>query len=75
MQRCKRIINVVESTFDDQMGILEGLSCKYPSGKIYYYYPLNEMLEPYSILDMNHGSELIDIGSKYHNVEIFDYCV
>jgi predicted patatin/cPLA2 family phospholipase len=71
----KRILKVVESSFDDQMGILEGLTCKNPSGKIYYYYPIDEMLEQYSILDMNNGAKLIDIGSNYHKVEVFDYCV
>jgi hypothetical protein len=56
------------------MDILQGLNCKFPSGKIYYY-PLDKILEQYSILDMDHGAELIDIGSKYHKVEVFDYCI
>jgi predicted patatin/cPLA2 family phospholipase len=71
----KRLIKVFKSSFDDQMDILQGLNCKFPSGKIYYYYPLDKMLEQYSILDMDHGAELIDIGSKYHKVEVFDYCI
>ena len=71
----KRVLKVFKSSFDDQMDIIQGLNCEYPAGKIYYYYPLDKMLEKYSILDMDHGAELIDIGSKYHKVEVFDYCI
>lgn len=71
----KRVLQVFKSSFDDQMDILQGLNCEYSAGKIYYYYPLDKMLEKYSILDMDHGAELIDIGSKYHKVEVFDYCI
>ena len=54
---------------------MNSMECAYPSGKIYYYYPDNSKLEKYSILDMNHGAELIDIGSKYHFMETIDYCL
>jgi predicted patatin/cPLA2 family phospholipase len=71
----KRLFDVVSHTFDDQISILNNIKCQYPSGKIYYYYPDDSKLEKYSILDMNHGAELIDIGSKYHFMEIIDYCL
>jgi predicted patatin/cPLA2 family phospholipase len=70
-----RVVQLVKSSFDDQVVLIEGSSCKYPSGKIYYYYPDDQMLSNYSILDMNYGKDLINIGSKYHYVDIFDYCI
>jgi predicted patatin/cPLA2 family phospholipase len=70
-----RIIKLVKSSFDDQVVLLEGSKCKYPSGKIYYYYPDDKMLSNYSILNMDYGADLIDIGAKNHYVDIFDYCI
>ena len=71
----KRLIKVLKASFDDQFSILKGLKCEKPTGKIYYYYSDDAILNKYSILDMDHGAELIEIGSKYINLETFDYCL
>jgi len=70
-----RIVDLIKTSFANQIVLLEGSTCKYPSGKIHYYYPDDLILSNYSILNMDYGTDLIDIGSKYHYVDSFDYCI
>lgn len=68
-----RIIDVIKSTYDNQLSIINKI-CSHKNGIIYYYYPDAKYLKNYSILDMNHGIELIDIGLKYNHMKKINYC-
>ena len=70
-----RLFNIVFNTFDNQISLLKSIKCINPIGKVHYYYSNYSYFSNYSILDMNHGKDLINIGSKYNYLDIFDYCI
>ena len=69
-----RIVGTVYSSFDNQISIIAGLKCSKPIGKIYHYYSNDERLDDYSMLNMNLGQELLNIGSNNYTYQIYDYC-
>ena len=69
-----RIIGTVYSSFDNQISIIAGLKCTKPIGKIYYYYSNDERLNKYSMLNMELGQELINIGNSNYTYQTYDYC-
>ncbi len=62
----KRTLMIVTSNFNNPMSIINQ-NCKNPIGEINKYFVDPMVLEGYSILNFDKGSELIDIG--YNNVQ------
>ncbi len=66
------IFRLFFSTFDNQLARIG--QCKYPLGTIHACYPNGTLLENYSILDFNKGSELYTIGYSQQICEVFNLC-
>lgn len=69
-----RIVETVYSSFDNQISIIAGLKCTKPIGKIYHYYSNDKKLNSYSMLNMEFGQELLNIGSNNYTYQTYDYC-
>ena len=70
----KRLVEVINSDFNNELSEFININCKYPRGKINYCFPDNEKLKNYSILDFTKGKELINIGRNYHHCIKINYC-
>ena len=68
------VYKLVVNTFDYQLAGLQNISCTLPRGNIHICLPLAEMLHDYSILDFDHGKELIDIGKNYYKCQQVPLC-
>ena len=68
------VYKLVVNTFDYQLAGLQNISCTLPRGNINICLPQAEMLHDYSILDFDHGKELIDIGRNYYKCQQVPLC-
>jgi len=70
----KSVVRLVLDTFDYQLAGMKNNSCSYPQGIIKACFPDNDMLTGYSILDFDHGKELVDIGMNHYSCEDIKLC-
>jgi len=70
----KSVVKLVLDTFDYQLAGMKNNSCSYPQGIIKACFPYTDMLTGYSILDFDHGKELVDIGMNHYSCENITLC-
>lgn len=68
------VYKLVVNTFDYEIAGLKNITCSNPNGDINVCLPESSILENYSILDFDHGKELVEIGMKYYNCELIPLC-
>lgn len=68
------VYKLVVNTFDYELAGLQNITCSLPRGNINICLPQAEMLEDYSILDFDHGKELVDIGRNYYTCDQVPLC-
>ncbi len=69
-----RVYKLIVNTFDYELAGLQNITCSLPRGNINICLPQTEMLQDYSILDFDHGKELVDIGKNYYSCKQVPLC-
>ena len=68
------VYKLVVNTFDYELAGLKNITCSNPKGDINVCLPEATMLENYSILDFDHGKELVDIGMNHYSCNMIPLC-
>jgi NTE family protein len=69
----KRTMSILLANYNDPIATMYQ-NCKNPIGELNQFYVPSEYLEGYSMLDFDHGRELIDIGYKYTKNKKYKLC-
>jgi len=68
-----RTYQIVRDNFDNPLASLNQ-HCEHPVGEINVYFVDSKHVEKYSLLDFNHGRELIDVGYLYAETRKYKIC-
>ena len=69
----KRTVSILLANYNDPLTTMYQ-NCKTPIGELNQFYVPSEYLEEYTMLNFDHGQELIDIGYRYMESKKYKLC-
>ena len=69
----KRVVSILLANYNDPLTTMYQ-NCKNPIGELNQFYVPSEYLEGYTMLNFDHGKELIDIGYNYLQTKKYKLC-